>query len=272
MNYNEFINTYNGKSFDYDGVSGVQCVDLVKMYLNKVFGLNPGAWGNAKDYYENYSNLPLKSSFDRIANTASFVPQKGDIVVWGAGLGNTYGHIAIATGEGNTSNFYSHDLNWGSKTVHKVNHNYKGFLGVLRAKDQSKITGVVAKPDLQYQVHLENIGWTNVQNAGEQAGTTGEARKLEAVKFFANNGLEIKYRAHIQDIGWQEWKNNGEIAGTTGQNKAIEAIEIQANKILNAEEHLQDVGWMPHSNGTNIVLGTVGKALRLEAFKISVVG
>lgn len=127
-------------------------------------------------------------------------------------------------------------------------------------------------PDLQYQVHLENIGWTNIQNAGEQAGTTGEARKLEAVKFFANNGLEIKYRAHVQDIGWQDWKSNGEVAGTTGQNKAIEAIEIQANKILNAEEHLQDVGWMPHSNGTNIVLGTVGKALRLEAFKISVVG
>ena len=38
MNYNEFINAYNGKSFDYDGVSGVQCVDLAKMYLDKVFG------------------------------------------------------------------------------------------------------------------------------------------------------------------------------------------------------------------------------------------
>ena len=139
MNYSEFISEYNGKSFDYDGVSGVQCVDLIKMYLNKVFGLNPGAWGNAKDYYENFNNLPLKNSFDRIANTPEFVPQKGDIAVWGAGLGNTYGHVAIATGEGNTSNFYTYDLNWNGKTVHKVNHTYKGFLGVLRPKDQSKI-------------------------------------------------------------------------------------------------------------------------------------
>lgn len=140
MNYNEFINTYNGQSFDYDGVSGVQCVDLIKMYLNKVFGLAPGAWGNAKDYYENYNNNSvLKANFDRIANTPEFVPQKGDIAVWGAGPGNTYGHVAIATGEGNTSNFYTYDLNWNGKTVKKVKHTYKGFLGVLRPKDQSKI-------------------------------------------------------------------------------------------------------------------------------------
>lgn len=76
MNYNEFINTYNGRSFDYDGVAGVQCVDLAKMYLDKVFGIKAGAWGNAKDYYENFYNLPLKNSFTRIANTPSFVPQK----------------------------------------------------------------------------------------------------------------------------------------------------------------------------------------------------
>lgn len=139
MNYDEFISTYLGKSFDYDGVSGVQCVDLAKMYLDKVFEIKPKAWGNAKDYYENFNNLPLKSSFTRIANTANFVPKKGDIVVWGTGLGNKYGHIAIATGEGNTSQFYSYDLNWGSKVVHKVLHNYKGFLGVLRPNDQTKI-------------------------------------------------------------------------------------------------------------------------------------
>ena len=42
MNYSEFINTYNGKGFDYDGVSGVQCVDLIKMYLDKVFGIKDG--------------------------------------------------------------------------------------------------------------------------------------------------------------------------------------------------------------------------------------
>lgn len=140
MNYQEFIKEYNGKGFDYDGVSSIQCVDLIKMYLDKVFGIKPGSWGNAKDYYLNYEdNKVLKENFNRIANTPTFVPQKGDIVIWGTGLGNAYGHIAIATGEGNTKQFYSYDLNWGQKVVHKVLHNYTGFLGVLRPKDQSKL-------------------------------------------------------------------------------------------------------------------------------------
>lgn len=50
--YTEFIKKYNGKAKDYDGVAGVQCVDLIKYYLKEVFGLNPGAWGDAHCYYD----------------------------------------------------------------------------------------------------------------------------------------------------------------------------------------------------------------------------
>ena len=134
MNYNEFIEKYVGKSFDYDGVAGVQCVDLIKMYLDKVFNIKAGSWGNAKDYYLNFEKLPISKYFRKIKNTASFIPKKGDICVWGLGL-NVYGHIAIATGEGDTRYFYSYDLNWGSKNVKKVLHSYRGFLGVLRYKE-----------------------------------------------------------------------------------------------------------------------------------------
>ena len=267
MNYDEFINTYLGKGFDYDGVAGVQCVDLAKMYLNKVFNIKPGSWGNAKDYYENYNNLPLKSSFTRIANTPSFVPQKGDIVIWGTGLGNKYGHIAVATGEGDTNQFYSHDLNWGSKVVHKVLHNYNGFLGVLRPNDQSKITGV----ELRIKTHIQDIGWTNWKNEGDVTGTIGERKRIEAIILEGYNGLNLSYRVHVEDIGWTDWVSNGQVAGTTGQSKRIEAIEIKSNKALEVQEHVQDVGWMPKSKGTEIHIGTVGKSLRLEAFKIDVV-
>lgn len=133
MTFSEFIKEYNGKSFDYDGVAGVQCVDLIKMYLDKVFNIKAGPWGNAKDYYLNFEKLPISKYFIKIKNTASFIPQKGDICVWGLEL-NVYGHIAIATGEGDTRYFYSYDLNWGSKNVKKVLHSYRGFLGVLRYK------------------------------------------------------------------------------------------------------------------------------------------
>ena len=50
------------------------------------------------------------------------------------------GHVAICTGEGNTKEFYSYDLNWnGRKKVQKVKHDYKNVLGVLRKKKKETI-------------------------------------------------------------------------------------------------------------------------------------
>ena len=54
MTYQEFVNKYNGVGTDYDGVAGVQCVDLIKLYLNKVFGLNPGDFLSAKPIRNKY--------------------------------------------------------------------------------------------------------------------------------------------------------------------------------------------------------------------------
>ena len=82
--------------------------------------------------------------------------------------------------------------------------------------------------------------------------------------------VELSYYTHVQDIGWEEkfCHKNGEIAGTTGQCRKIEAIEIKSNRDLEVQEHIQDIGWIPASKGKNIKIGTEGKSLRLEAFKI----
>ena len=141
MTFDEFIKTYNGKKIDYDGVCGVQCVDLIKLYLLKCFNILPGSWGNAHAYFDNFNNISeLKNNFTRIANTPKFVPQKGDIAVWGKSLNGNYGHIAICTGEGNTTYFYSYDQNWTGRhdACTKIKHNYSHFLGVLRPKPTAK--------------------------------------------------------------------------------------------------------------------------------------
>lgn len=223
MNYNEFIKTYKGKSFDYDGVSGVQCVDLVKQYLNKVFGIKPGSWGNAKDYYEDYnSNKTLKANFTRIANTPEFVPKKGDIAVWGTGLGNKYGHIAIATGEGTTSYFYSYDLNWNGKTVKKVKHTYKGFLGVLRAKDQEKITGTakvkfVVGKTYTTKVNLKvrtGAGTDKSQKKTSQLTEDGQKNALKQELAVLKKGTKVTCKA-VKNIDDEVWIQipSGWIAG-----------------------------------------------------------
>lgn len=125
-----------GKSFDYDGASGIQCVDLIKKYLNDVFGIKAGSWGDAKDYFKLYSKrAPLVENFERIKNTPEFIPCFGDICVFDG----ENGHICICTGkDGTTSKFQSIDLNYGSKKVKTVTHNYKNFLGVLRPKNLYK--------------------------------------------------------------------------------------------------------------------------------------
>lgn len=130
---------------------------------------------------------------------------------------------------------------------------------------------LVPKSDLQYKVHIQDKGWTDWKNTGDIAGTTGENKRIEAIILQGNNELELSYRVHMQDKGWSDWIGNGQVAGTTGEGRRIEAIEIKSNKRLEVQEHIQDVGWMPKSSGTEIHLGTEGKCLKIEAFKINVV-
>lgn len=140
MNLDELVKAYLGKATDYDGGMGIQCVDLIKLYLDKVFNIKIGAIGNAEAYYRRYDEVPLlRDNFERIPNTADFVPQKGDICVFGTKL-SKYGHICIATGKGDPSSFTSWDQNWGSKEMKEITHNYNGFLGVLRYKNKEDVS------------------------------------------------------------------------------------------------------------------------------------
>lgn len=136
---------------------------------------------------------------------------------------------------------------------------------------KSRLVGQAKALDLLYKAHIQDIGWTDWKSTGEVAGTTGQDRRVEAIILQGNNGLDLSYRVHIESIGWTGWTSNGESCGTTGQSKRIEAIEIQSNKMLEVQEHIESVGWMPSSKGTYIKIGTEGKSLRLEAFKIRVI-
>ena len=103
MNYDEFEKKYLGKPVDFDGVAGVQCVDLVDQYLKDCFGIT-GVWCNgAKDLYNHFGTYDaLVKAFDRVPNTPDLIVRKGDIVIWGGG---SWGHTGIGTGEGNTNWF-----------------------------------------------------------------------------------------------------------------------------------------------------------------------
>ena len=85
--------------------------------------------------------------------------------------------------------------------------------------------------NIEYQVHLENIGWQQGKKKnGEMAGTTGESRRLEAITINLTGQLaekyDIYYRTHCQNFGWLDWAKNGQRSGSEGYAYRLEAIEI----------------------------------------------
>lgn len=136
MTFDEFVKKYKGKGINFDKLYGVQCFDLANQYNRDVIGCGMFTGLYARQIYEDFDKQAVKDYFTRIKNTPSFVPKKGDIVVWGGSLNGGIGHVAIATGEGNKRYFYSYDQNWLGKNdpCTRVYHNYNHVLGVLRPK------------------------------------------------------------------------------------------------------------------------------------------
>ncbi len=140
MTYKEFEEKYLGKAVDFDGMAGVQCVDLVDQYLKDCFGIE-GVWcSGAKDLYNNFSSYPaLVKAFDRVPNTPNLIVREGDIVIWGGG---SWGHTGIGTGHGTVDWFIALEENTlgQHEPTQLVKHWFANdicnpCLGVLRPKN-----------------------------------------------------------------------------------------------------------------------------------------
>ena len=116
---------------------------------------------------------------------------------------------------------------------------------------------------IKYRVHQQTYGWSEWKTEGQQAGTTGQAKRIEAIQIDPC-GKKISVKAHIQGIGWKDYGviNKNTVIGTTGQGKRIEAIEIHGAKVCC---HMQTIGWA--SDYMNLQ-GTLGIGKRMEAIKI----
>lgn len=96
--------------------------------------------------------------------------------------------------------------------------------------------------ELDVDIHMQNIGWKSFNGikagdpSGEDSsgidpicGTTGESRRVEAIKLVLRNnktGKKLRYMGHVENIGWMDPVWEGEVCGTTGQSKRLEAVRI----------------------------------------------
>ncbi len=128
---------------------------------------------------------------------------------------------------------------------------------------------------VNYQTHIQTVGWQDYKKNGEVSGTYGKGLRLEGIKINKVDDVfgDVSYRTHVQKLGWQPFVKNGEMSGTSGQSLRLEAIEIKlsgelANKYdVYYRVHSQNFGWLGWAkNGTPA--GTAGYSYRLEAIQI----
>lgn len=147
---------------------------------------------------------------------------------------------------------------------------------------------------MSYSALVQGVGWQGFRSAGQEAGTTGQSKRIEAVKFKLDGDLaqqyDVYYRAHVANIGWLDWAKNGESAGTEGYSIRLEAIQIRlvkkgssapgstvlpvintsiTNSIsLNCGYQTASSVWQSTPQGN--IAGTTGQAKALTGMKLSV--
>lgn len=200
MTFDQFIKAYNNRFLDFDGYYGGQCMDLAQFYNRDVIGA-PRMYGNAINQWSGYNSKIYK----RFPNTAGAVPMKGDIMIWGKGVGR-FGHIAVFY-SGNGKTFVSFDQNFpiGSR-CHLQAHDYSGVLGWLR-KIAIQPPDVITDDEIKFYFtkifgRLPAYGdwyyWrVRLNAANPPLKIIGEADMLSKMEHWSNQ----------PDGAWQEEKN-----------------------------------------------------------------
>lgn len=257
----KYPNFYNGKKNGY-----AWCDVFVDWCFIQAFGVD-----NAKKLL----NQPDKSLGAGCGYSANYFkqigrfftsPQVGDQIFFGSasnvkhtGLVYAVDRYKVYTIEGNTSGSSGVVANGGGVCKKSYDINSNSIYGYGRPSyDIEEVKG-----RMKYRVHQQTYGWSDWKNEGEEAGVTGQAKRLEAIQIDPN-GKQISVKAHIQGIGWIDYGvvTKDTIIGTTGQEKRLEAIEIYGAKV---QCHIQTIGWA--SDYRNLQ-GTVGLAKRIEAVRI----
>lgn len=218
------------------------------------------------------TDAPVKSSISYVTPTC-----KGDITY--ASHVQTYGWLeCVADGEIS-----------GTQGQKKRMEALKLYLGDIR--DDS---GNVIEGSIEYQVHCQKYGWMDWVSEGNIAGTSGESKRLEALKICLTgdiaNYYDVYYRVHSSKWGTLGWAKNGEIAGTSGYSRAVESLEIKLVKkdgnqapVQNERSYLDSglvgtcnfIAYMQGSNaqysaGNDAVLGNAGTKEIIDAVALQV--
>ena len=134
---------------------------------------------------------------------------------------------------------------------------------------------------------------------GEEAGTTGFGRSVEAVQIrlvkkgdaapssdganvdyaFKKKPMSLTYRAHVSNVGWQGVVSDGATAGTTGRGLALEDLKLSIDSsdysdgsAVQIDAHVSGIGWQGWDTPSASEGGTTGQGRAVEAVRLRLTG
>ena len=130
---------------------------------------------------------------------------------------------------------------------------------------------LASPPALVYSAHVSSLGWLPDVSSPATAGTTGQARQMEALRIAGGTlAGDVEYRAHVANIGWMAWVGPAFTAGTTGQARQLEAVQVRLSGAsaltysVECRAHVANIGWLPWVRDGS-TCGTTGQGRRAEA-------
>lgn len=134
-----------------------------------------------------------------------------------------------------------------------------------------------AVPTLTYSAHVASLGWLPDVTSPATAGTTGQARQMEALRIAGGTYADdLTYRAHVASIGWLPWVHPAWVAGTTGEARQMEAVQVRLSGApglswsVECRAHVASLGWLPWVKD-GATCGTTGQGRRMEAVQLRLV-
>ena len=119
---------------------------------------------------------------------------------------------------------------------------------------------------------MQDTGDTIWAADGMIAGTTGQDKRMEAIRIKSQHCGDAYAKAHIQGIGWKDFGkiDQNTVIGTEGDSLRLECLCLKGDFEWRA--HIQGTGWTQWTKADGVAtLGTVGQALRMEAIAIKAI-
>jgi hypothetical protein len=132
----QFVEQYLGKFVDYDKKFGAQCVDLYRQYCHDVLEMpDSESVEGAKHLWMWYEETRIqKKHLQKLDNTPDFIPNVGDIVIYGD---NKFGHVAIVLFANVNKMIVFEQDGYAQDGAKPAMRNYNNVLGFLRLREEA---------------------------------------------------------------------------------------------------------------------------------------